>query len=95
MGNASPRRARAGPDRISRRKNDAISRDTPSRLSFGMIVGKKWRIPSKQALCEVFGIWRPVVGVAWGAMAGDRWIVKLPRTAKGPVVWEKTFEFTR
>jgi GntR family transcriptional regulator len=59
------------------------------------VVIENSRIPSKQALCEVFGISRPVVGAAWGAMASDRWIVKLPRTTKGPVVWAKTFEFTR
>ena len=37
------------------------------------------RIPSEQALCEIFGVSRPVVRAALSALASDGLAVKLPR----------------
>jgi GntR family transcriptional regulator len=43
------------------------------------VVAANSRIPSEQALCELFGISRPVVRAALGALATDGRVVKLPR----------------
>jgi GntR family transcriptional regulator len=38
------------------------------------------RLPSEQALCEIFRISRPVIRTAIGALAADGLVIKVPRT---------------